>query len=598
MTMAAVYLTGILLQLAAGAVALWQLRLTRRRWAWLLIAVSSLLIVWRRGAILSPVLRGEKQLDSAELVTLAVSVTFFAGVLLMGRFFHAVEAANRQLRQQEATTRALLDASPDACMLIDQQGTALAMNAEAARRLQAPAEAILGKDLFAALPADVAASRRAHCETVYRTGQPVTFEDQRQGRSIVSSIMPVRTPDGTVTALAVYGTDVTATRHAAAALAASEAKFRHIVETANEGVWAMDADRRTSYVNGRMAAMLGCVPEQMLGRPVTDFIATEDLAAHAQRMAARQQGENGVYEQRFRHADGHTVWCIVAATALRDNAGAFAGSFAMFTDITASKATSAEREHLLAELARKNAHLEDILRVVSHDLRTPLINILGFCERLDRACQKICEIVAVAHVSPVHSADLQQILDDQAPRALHFVRAGAIRMDSLLNGLLRFSRLGREALEPQVLEVLPLLNAVVAAMRFQSEMAKAQIELVPPLPPCRADKDQFQQVFANLLDNALKYRDPERPLSIRITGRREGAECIYCVEDTGRGIPPEHQASVWDLFRRVCPDSDIPGDGVGLALVHRIIERHQGRAWLESEPGHGSRFSIALPAAA
>ncbi|MDP2991354.1 MAG: ATP-binding protein, partial [Kiritimatiellota bacterium] len=123
-------------------------------------------------------------------------------------------------------------------------------------------------------------------------------------------------------------------------------------------------------------------------------------------------------------------------------------------------------------------------------------------------------------------------------------------------------------------------------------------------PDCRADAALVNQVFSNLLDNAIKYRDLTRPLRVRVWGRHPGwgrqedARMVYCVEDNGLGVAPEHQQKIWDLFYRPNPQENNAGEGIGLPAVQRIVERHGGKVWMESEIGKGSRFFLALPAAA
>jgi signal transduction histidine kinase len=161
--------------------------------------------------------------------------------------------------------------------------------------------------------------------------------------------------------------------------------------------------------------------------------------------------------------------------------------------------------------------------------------------------------------------------------------------------MLQLSRLGQVAMRCERLDMNRLLQQVVATLTIQAEAAGAQIE-IGSLPECVADASMVNQIFTNLLDNALKYRHPTRAPRIEVSGRVEEEQAVYCVADNGLGIAPEEVASIWELFRRLNPSGPV-GEGVGLSLVRRIVERHRGRIWVESTPGLGAQFLVALPRA-
>jgi signal transduction histidine kinase len=235
-----------------------------------------------------------------------------------------------------------------------------------------------------------------------------------------------------------------------------------------------------------------------------------------------------------------------------------------------------------------------VLHVISHNLRSPLVNIQGFSNELVRLCEEMQMKISTAQGGTLPARELAHAFEEEIPRALQFIRTGVTRLDALLSGFLRFSRLGQAALQIRTVDMDQVLAGTVQAARFQIEQAGAQVE-VGPLPGCLGDAIHVGQVFANLLDNALKYRDPHRPLRVAVSGRIEGDRAIYAVADNGIGIAPEHQAKVFEMFRRLNPRA-APGEGLGLAIAQRIVERQQGRIWVESKPGQGATFFVSLPA--
>jgi signal transduction histidine kinase len=166
----------------------------------------------------------------------------------------------------------------------------------------------------------------------------------------------------------------------------------------------------------------------------------------------------------------------------------------------------------------------------------------------------------------------------------------------LLAGLLRFSRLGRVILTIGPIDMNAMLAGLVAAARFQLNEARAEV-VVEPLPSCLGDNANTSQVFANLIDNALKYREPTRRMRLVVSGRIEDGKAVYSVADNGIGIPTEHQPKIFEIFHRLNPDVTV-GEGLGLTIAQRVLERQRGRIWVESREGEGSTFFVSLPATA
>lgn len=189
---------------------------------------------------------------------------------------------------------------------------------------------------------------------------------------------------------------------------------------------------------------------------------------------------------------------------------------------------------------------------------------------------------------------IDPLLED-IQQALYFIDSGAEKMQILIDGLLKLSRIGSVELTLQPVHMNALLNSIVESMRFQIQKSGGQI-LIEDLPPCQSDLYQVNQVFSNLLDNAVKYLDPGRPGKIRITGTEKDGVCEYRVIDNGIGIEPEHHAKIFEIFHRLNPQGSVQGLGLGLAIVLRILDKLDGSIRLISEPGRGSEFIITLPA--
>ena len=253
-----------------------------------------------------------------------------------------------------------------------------------------------------------------------------------------------------------------------------------------------------------------------------------------------------------------------------------------------------QREILLTDLERANAELGSLIYVASHDLRAPLVNLQGFGQRLEKSCGELTELVGQTQLPAELRAPVDRLLGERIPGALKFIRSSTARMDVLISGLLKVSRLGHVAVHLAPLDLDQLVRETIAAQTFQIQAAGAEVS-VDPLPPCRGDAALLGQVLANLLDNALKYRDPARPLRIRLSGTIEHGRAIYCVADNGVGIAPEHQDKIWEMFHRLNPEGPAGGEGLGLNVVRRIVDLHHGRIWVESVPRQGSRFLLSLP---
>lgn len=241
-------------------------------------------------------------------------------------------------------------------------------------------------------------------------------------------------------------------------------------------------------------------------------------------------------------------------------------------------------------LIRKNEELEQILYAASHDLRTPLISIQGFSEELKMACESLCAEVGKPDTKP---EDINVLVENEIIQALNYINNGSKRMELLLEGLLRLSRMGRESLQRKEIDMNQLLKDVTDALKVQLDEAQASLN-INLLESCRGDSSQLEQVFFNLISNAIKYRSSDRKCEITVKSMKTDTATRYSVMDNGIGIPEEYLHRVFHAFFRVDEDK-VAGDGVGLAIVNRAVDLHDGKAWVESTLGEGSTFTIEIP---
>lgn len=241
----------------------------------------------------------------------------------------------------------------------------------------------------------------------------------------------------------------------------------------------------------------------------------------------------------------------------------------------------------------KNKEMENYLYVASHDLRTPLVNIQGFSQRLKKQADSIKTLFADKTLEPEILHQLSIITDENIPKTLSFILGNIEKMDTLINGLLQLSRTGTVDMNIQKIDMNELFAKIIHSLDFQIKEAQCKIH-IDPLPECYGDAALLDQLFANIISNALKYSDSERALEITVDAKKRHNRVVYTIRDTGKGIAQKHLDKIWDVFYRIDPRLGKSGEGIGLSLVKRIAEKHKGKVWAESEENKGSVFYIEL----
>lgn len=252
-------------------------------------------------------------------------------------------------------------------------------------------------------------------------------------------------------------------------------------------------------------------------------------------------------------------------------------------------------EERTAELARANQEIQRFAYIVSHDLRSPLVNVMGFTAELDTARKTVAGYFAkLEEQTPELVEEAARLaVEEDLPEAIGFIRTSTQKMDRLINAILRLSREGRRTLTLERIDTNTLVRSIADSIQHRVSDAGAEIQ-VEALPDIVSDRLAIEQILSNLVENAVKYLQPGRPGFIRVRGNRERDRAIIEVIDNGRGIDPRDHERIFDLFRR-SGMQDQPGEGIGLAHVRALAYRLGGVIEVRSELDRGSTFRLSLP---
>ena len=262
-------------------------------------------------------------------------------------------------------------------------------------------------------------------------------------------------------------------------------------------------------------------------------------------------------------------------------------------EIQQRKEAEEKQVRLNEKLAETNEEMKHVIYVTSHDLRSPMVNIKGFSWMLRESVEAILKGLEGGEMPDGCMKKMSPIIDEDIPDALRFIDSSIEKMESLIEGLLRISRIETVDIRPVPLDMNGMVGTILGIFEYRMKEQGVSVTL-GDLPDCVGDDIQINQVVSNLVDNALKYLDPRRPGKITISGEHLNGRCIYSVKDNGVGIPEEHLEKIFMMFHRV-ERTRTGGEGLGLTAVKRILDRNEGRIWVESEASRGSEFFFSLP---
>ncbi|MFN8450072.1 MAG: PAS domain-containing protein [Anaerolineae bacterium] len=572
-------------------------------------------------------------------------------VAMIDDFTERLQAENA-LVEERSLLRTVIDTLPDYIFAKDLNGRFMMSNAAHARAANVlDPDAFIGKQASDFFPQNLADQFDADDRQVLQTGHPflnlerVTQNGVNNPIIVSTTKVPLRDPQGNIVGLVGISRDITAYKQAQEALqrahdgleervqkrtaelsqanallkqqinereqaqealAAERNLLRTLVDNLPHAIYSKDADTRIVISNSANAEAMGAAsPEEVLGKTDFDFFP-KDMADkyYADDLRVLSTGQPLINAEETIPALGE--WYLTSKFPLRSSRGEITGLVGIGLNITerkrAEEALQQAHDQLEHRVAERTAELrianEEVKRfayIVSHDLRAPLVNIKGFSSELKFALELVEDELkpCYAMLDAARQDRVAQALEHDVPEALSFIGASVERMNYLINAILKFSRLGERPLQHELIQTGDLVRSIIQSLGHQIAETNTSVE-VGALPDIVADRTAMEQVFGNILSNAVLYLDPARPGRLAITGQDGADETIFHIADNGRGIADEDRGKVFELFRRG-NDVSVPGEGMGLAYVQALVRRHEGRIWFESQPGEGTTFSFAIP---
>jgi PAS domain S-box-containing protein len=492
--------------------------------------------------------------------------------------------AEQAVRASRSFLQTVMDAIPEVMMVIDRDYRILLAN-RAAREL-ADEKALASGCLTCH---QVSHHRTIPCEgttepcplaEVVAAKAPVTvththYDGDGNAAFVEIRAAPIFDETGEVIQIIESCRDITERVQAAEALRESEQRFRSLVETTSDWIWAVDHSGIYTYASPKVEELLGYSPEELIGKMPIDLVVPEEterldgifrdvMASHAQFVRL---------EKTTFHKAGHRVVLEMSGVPIFDGDGRLQGYRGVDRDITRRKETEAALQRTMAKLEQSNRDLAEFAYNASHDLQEPLRVVNTYLQALEEL-----------------SGDR---LEEQSLSFISLSRDTTKRMQRLISDLLAYAHVGTRKKHFELVDANRVVDQVMTDL--ESTIRQTDAEVVrDELPTVMTDVTLMTQLFQNLVANAIKFHSHEPP-RVHISAERSGEDWVFSVSDNGIGIDPKYVGRIFSVFERLHSSDTYPGSGIGLAICKRVVERHNGRIWCESEPGKGTTFRFSIP---
>lgn len=358
-------------------------------------------------------------------------------------------------------------------------------------------------------------------------------------------------------------------------LTESKKRYRLVTENSFDLICIHDAKAKLEFTSPSIKRLLGYEADELVGKYPISIIHVDDrpVVKGIDFKNSKHPIISKPTQFRLLHKDGYYIWFETIFSVMEGSDGVSNVMLSQSRDIRRSKKYQQELEERSRELERSNADLETFAFVSSHDMKEPLRMISNYMQLLKKR--------------------YQGKLDAQADEYIDFANKGAITLQQLIHDLLAYSRITRSEVKSDAVNTKNLLQEVLKTLELELKEKNATVIGESTLTVI-GDKNLLQLVFQNLIINGIKYNKSQQP-QITITSKQVARSIIFCFEDNGIGVKPEHQARIFEPFHRLHTKHEYPGSGLGLSICKKIIDRMGGKIWVESEVGVGSKFYFSLP---
>jgi len=571
-----------------------------------LLALGIALYYYTNKKIIAPISGLASAADRLAQGDLSTRVT----VQSSGEVQHLIDSFNRMSEDLEKTTvskdyvNEIIASMRDTLIVTNPDGTISRINRAASRLLGYDEAGLVGKPLGQLL-LDESAAEKPLLATIL-AGEAISSRElcylASDGKIIpvLFSASVMRDSGHRVQGIVCVAQDITERKRAEEALRESAGNLTATLNATADGILASSGEGKVYFYNQGFAKMWK-IPqaildtgndEALLGHVLDQVLDQEAFLTGVRRLYASDSGSFDTITFK----DGRIFERY--SFPLRQESGLLLGRVWSFRDISARQEAEEKLQKYSMELAEINEEIKSFAYIVSHDLRAPLVNIKGFSEELIYSVKELGSILEKCQegLLPGEREKLNEVLQKDIPEDIAFIGSSVSRMDNLINAILKLSRAGRRNLSPEKILVQELVGSIVSSLTHQLGERKAQVVVAAGLPEVIADKTALEQIFGNLLDNAVKYLEPGREGMIEVSAEHQDDELIFRVRDNGRGMAKDDIPKAFEIFRRV-GRQDVAGEGMGLAYVKTLVRLLGGRMWCESEPGKGTTFSFTIPEA-